>query len=412
MKKTFNPKIYLGKNKTQTPTQTSGISRCWTWNGEIKEYVCVSFEARKTSQLGRQKKRFHTEIEAKRWLHGETQVKNQDFTCPTLGEVIQDWQKRTLTTLRLNTQRYYQNRLSVIEFFFDKHMNEITPALIDEWILAEKNKKLSVSRCSYDKEIKLLRLIFNYYREYYDDPAFQSPIRKRHFRDGFVKAPTIKNKDLLEDDFLKFRDQLEALKDGRFYAALATLQYYCSLRIGEAAGVFKEDLKFGDKPEDNKGVFRRAAKWIRTKGDVPVIGDLKNSKEVGYKTLPLHPEVKKYVEPFANQITEGPVFQINGELLRFRQIDSRYNKAFKAAEIEFRGTHVLRHGSVREFYSQHGDFGIAKMQLGNKSYRSVETYAQPLQRNLDSFMYGKYKTLAAVGDQNESEKKEEVKTDT
>lgn len=414
MTQTFNPKKYLGKNRTQTPTQTSGISRCWTWKQSIAEYVCNSFEARKTNKLGRQKQRFQTMDEAKRWLHGEVNAVENTFKCPKFGEVIKNWQERRGKSLRDNTLRYYQNRITAIEFFLDKHMNEITPTLIDSWLLGEKKKELHGTRCSFDKELKLLRLIFNYYKEYWEDQSFRSPIRGRHFDDGFVKEPTVKNKDLLEEDFLKFRAKLETLSNGRLFAALATLQYYCSLRIGEAAGVYKQDLKFGDKPEENKGVFCRAVKWIRNRGDEPVMGPLKNSREIGYKTLPLHPDVKEYVEPFANLVTEGPIFHLDRNLLTFRQIDSRYNRAFKLAGIDFRGTHVLRHGSVRQFYSEHGDFGIAKMQLGNKSSRSVEVYAQPLQRSLDNYVYQKQwaKKLAADGGQKKDETEKQENPDT
>ena len=229
----------------------------------------------------------------------------------------------------------------------------------------------------------MLKQIFNHYKEFFDH-SYESPIQKRHSRLAFIKEPRVKNKDLLEADFLKFRDMLEASENGRLYAALATLQYYCSLRISEAAGVFKEDLKFGDKPEENKGIFRRALKTSGLKGDKAAIGDLKNSKEIagGYKALPLHPEIKKYVEPFSSSVSKGAVFKIDGEFLSKRKIEYKYNLAFEAAGLEFRGTHVLRHGSVRDFFSRHGDMGIAKLQLGVKSMKTVEVYAQPLQRSL------------------------------
>lgn len=211
---------------------------------------------------------------------------------------------------------------------------------------------------------------------------------------------------MLEADFLTFRGKLELGEHGIIYAALATLQYYCSLRISEAAGVFKEDLKFGEKPEENRGIFRRALKTSGFKGDKPAIGDLKNSREIGgYKTLPLHPEIKKYVEPIANSVSNGAVFKIDGEFLSKRQIEYKYNLAFEAAGLTFRGTHVLRHGSVREFFAKHGDMGIAKMQLGNKSMKSVEVYAQPLQKSADKFMHGLWEPWLQMAAIEESKKK-------
>ena len=415
MKKHFNPKIYLGKNRIQTPTPTSGISKCWTWKEEIKEYICKSFEARKSDNTKRLKAHFDTLEEAKGWLYGVTPQAHQAQThnCPKFKDVVNHWLENYVPVVRISTQRHYRDLLKGLLWFADKYMDEMTPDLIVAWLTDVKKKKYRTSRHSFRKELKLLRQIFSYYKETFDY-CFVCPAHPRHVRLAFIKEAPVKNKELLEADFLKFRAKLETLKDGQLYAALATLQYYCCLRISEAAGVFKQDLKFGDKPEENRGVFRRALKTSGFKGDKAAIGDLKNSNEIqgGYKTLPLHPEIKKYVEPFANSVDSGAIFKIDNEYLSKRKIEYTYYKAFKAAGLEFRGTHVLRHGSISEFFSQHADMGVAKLQLGVKSMKTVEVYIKPLQKNLDKFVHDKWKNLAANGCKPESETKKEEKSDT
>ena len=87
-------------------------------------------------------------------------------------------------------------------------------------------------------------------------------------------------------------------------------------------------------------------------------------------------------------------------------MEYRYNLVFKAAGLVFRGSHVLRHGWVRDSFSKHGDLGIAKMQLGNVSFKSVEVYAQPLQRSLDHFILKEWKRSLQNAAKDKSEKKD------
>lgn len=410
----FNPKEYKDKKRIQTPTQTSGISKCWTWDERINEYVCKSYEARKSSLAGRAKMHFDSAEQAKAWLHGvvEQAQPEQEHNSPKFEEVVNHWLEIHMPLIRVSTQRHYRDLLKGLAWFSDKHMDDISPDLIDSWLIEAKNKQYRTARFSLKKELKLLKQLLNHYREYFNN-SYQSPVLKRHSRLTFIKEPPVKNRDLPEADFKKFREKLEAFENGRLYAALATLQYYCCLRISEAAGVFKEDLKFGDKPEYNRGVFRRALKTSGYKGEKASIGDLKNSKEIGgYKTQSLHPEIIKYVEPIANQVDKGPIFKIDGKFLSKRQIEYKYNLAFEAAGLECRGTHVLRHGGVTEYFSKHGNLGIAKTQLGVKSMKTVEVYVKPLQKDADNFMYEIWKRLAANGCKTESEKKDQENPNT
>ena len=91
--KKFDPKKYQNKKRVQTPTLTSGISKCWTWDEDIKEYLCKSFEARKTSPSGRLKEHFDCLDDAKAWLYGTAQQQIQSYNCPKFKEVVEHWHK-------------------------------------------------------------------------------------------------------------------------------------------------------------------------------------------------------------------------------------------------------------------------------------------------------------------------------
>ena len=61
----FDPKKYLNKARVQSPAQVNGVSKCWSWNPEINEYTCKSYEARKMSPSGKVKAHFDSLEQAK-----------------------------------------------------------------------------------------------------------------------------------------------------------------------------------------------------------------------------------------------------------------------------------------------------------------------------------------------------------
>ena len=112
----------------------------------------------------------------------------------------------------------------------------------------------------------------------------------------------------------------------------ATLQYYTSLRIGEAAGLAMSDITLGPEPINNTVMIRRSVKWDRVKDAKPYIdNNFKNSAAVGIKSRVLHPEVTNYLKKLLPCIQGEQLFTIDGELLTYRQIQYKYNEALKSA---------------------------------------------------------------------------------
>jgi integrase len=67
----------------------------------------------------------------------------------------------------------------------------------------------------------------------------------------------------------------------------------------------------------------------------------------------------------------------DGKPFDYRYIEGYYNRAFKKANLNFSGTHILRHGGGRRLFdSTNGDWGAVKQLLGNSDMKSVMVYAK------------------------------------
>lgn len=88
----------------------------------------------------------------------------------------------------------------------------------------------------------------------------------------------------------------------------------------------------------------------------------------------------------------GLIFQPKpGQFFTYSQIQNAYNRAFEAAGLPYRSTHVIRHGGTRKTYDETGgDLEIAKQQLGNAALSSVLTYAKRSARAFTRYVDGQW----------------------
>jgi len=92
--------------------------------------------------------------------------------------------------------------------------------------------------------------------------------------------------------------------------------------------------------------------------------------------LPLFYPAFKALENLYEVEGRGLIFgQSDREPLPYRVFQAAFNKAFKAANLPYRSTHVLRHGGTRRVYnSTNGDLAIAQQLLGNTDLKSTLIY--------------------------------------
>jgi integrase len=104
----------------------------------------------------------------------------------------------------------------------------------------------------------------------------------------------------------------------------------------------------------------------------------KNSDALGaVKEHPMLPPVFEVLKQLHSPGARGLIFKPAGlEFFSYSQIQNAYNRAFKAAGLPYRSTHVMRHGGTRKTFDETGgDTGIAQQHLGNRDRKTVDVYA-------------------------------------
>ncbi len=266
-------------------------------------------------------------------------------------------------------------------------MNEITPKVVDQWIL---DMKASVGDCHQSKnrrafrhELVSLRGLFGHFVEFYDPEQFVNPIKKRHHKAVVLKKHNCEvNKNLTLEEFYKFLEELGKLNNGRLLQALAVVHMRHALRVSEVACIKWCDVNLNFRnPSESTLTVRRHAIYSRNKGNKPrIVPGFKNSSHTNsVKEFALHPEsFKALKELFQIGAGDNYVFSNDGrEILAYRQIAGPFDRAFKNAGLEVRGTHCLRHLGARIVFDQsNGDLEVAKQALHNRGEGSTRVYAR------------------------------------
>ena len=90
----------------------------------------------------------------------------------------------------------------------------------------------------------------------------------------------------------------------------------------------------------------------------------------------MFPETFQALLPMYKDGKKGLIFDYEGEPVPYRIIQAQFDRAFRWAELPYRGTHVMRHGGCRRIYNEHGDLSIAQQMLGNSDLKTTLIYAK------------------------------------
>lgn len=103
-------------------------------------------------------------------------------------------------------------------------------------------------------------------------------------------------------------------------------------------------------------------------------GDEDSFKKVIYSPTACH-AILEYA--LAQGRTSGYLFQVDGEFISYRQIQYRYDQAFRNLKMNKSGTHVLRHGAGSEFDELNGgNRKLTAKVLGHKNTSTTEGYVR------------------------------------
>lgn len=389
----FNPQLYRGKSQVYLKVPGyQGICHIWEWNPEKQKYekrnIGLRFCAYKKISGIQKTKFFDSFDDAKRWrespfLFESIQPENQ----PLFKEVMQRFFAQKKNKWRVTTFETYESNSKHLAFFHDLPMNQVTPKAVDAWLQIIKRPEYLANqhhtRSTYKHELSLLRQICLYYSEYLDD-CFQLPCKKRHLEDSIldpVKYEQMKSDNkfrfIPRADSEKFLAEMNRRGDENLHlkvlSVLALFQLRTGCRIGEVCAIRWEDIDL----ETGEMLVSKTVQWSRKKGRETCISPL---TKTGEPRLIYAPEqVLGALKEWSLHCgrSKGLVFSHNGLTpIQYRSVQHHFNAAFKAMEMPWNSTHILRHSFATDFLERTQNQHALKEQLGHKSLKQTEHYSK------------------------------------
>jgi integrase len=324
---------------------------------------------------------FETEKEAKRWrkefhpLLSPKSARNRNIPASSdqsngkdkfinFGEVIEKYQKSFLRSLTLYTQYKKTQRLSNFTHnlqgtpmcVFGPEV--ITNHLDSMRLLIAENSR----RCNFDKELKDIASIFNWYKENIDF-TYVNPVTKVHYKLGKVKDVIHKQKDMDMDEFVEFVAHLSPM-----FQSMAIVMLLWALRVGEAAAINDSGISYKKKEVSINNVIT----WLRGRPEMK-IGTKTGSDAMMPMTDVIESEFRKLQANRPNGCKF--LFHHKGKPLRYGMILNEFNRALKDAGLPYSGTHVIRH-TMATITRKNLGLDAAQAILRHTTARMSEEYAK------------------------------------
>lgn len=320
-----------------------------TISSGIRQKENGKYVATKSFSGKRYYKEFDREVDAKKWrkefhplLSYDTHKKRNISTVSdqsngkdkslSFGEVIERYEREFLRSLSTYTQYKKTQRLSKFSHNIQAvPMCTMSPEVISNHLesmrlLIPKGSK----RCNYDKELKDVASIFNWYKANIDF-TFVNPVTKTHYRLGKIRDITQKQKDMEIDEFFEFVSHLSPM-----FQSMATIMFVWALRVGEAAAISDESINFRKK----QVLIGNVITW--QKGHPSVKKGTKTGKDA---MMPMTDVVETEIKKLQSNRPKGCkfLFHHNGKPLRYDMILKEFNRALQESGLPYTGTHVIRH---------------------------------------------------------------------
>lgn len=289
------------------------------------------------------------------------------------------------------TIKTYRDQTIHLDFLNDLLVEDITFKTIDQWIARvtsteyRSSEKVKSTRFSYIKELKMLNLVFNHYRNYING-SYINPILPRHKTDVVFDRETFQKRKLASTEKYMTSQQMDHVlntileqanesPEKQLYYVAMLIQLRTGMRVGEVFALRWEDIDWKD------GVYRitKTALWRGRTIDRQIGNAPKNRKN---RTVVFIHEVIQQLKQLqqAQSRISGLIFSETGERVKgFSSILHHYNSALKKAGIPFTGTHITRHSFATDFWAQMpNEHGALQSILGHSSPKQTSHYAKAL----------------------------------
>jgi len=227
--------------------------------------------------------------------------------------------------------------------------------VIDEWIVWLKSPKkmasYQVTRKDFSREYECLNAILSWYRGEFDRAQLVLPFKRRHIEKLKSKRSNCDSKRFMSDEESQLWLDTLKIDSPEVYPA-AIVQIEQILRVSEVFGMTWSKLNLDRKTYK----LCQSVEWLRTPGVRPRLKDgTKVLLPGGYLTLQLRQAAIDELKSVPKKADCDLIFHKNGNLWTYREVQSRYDRAFKLAKLPYRGTHICRHTGATKFLNETGD---------------------------------------------------------
>jgi len=221
----------------------------------------------------------------------------------------------------------------------DLQIQEITSEIMSEFMVFTKEYYPKYNpglryKFNYDKQLKALRSIFNFYIEH-QDPSYYNPVRKSHFKMGVLSPPPIKNRRISREDILKFQDALPPN-----YRSIFTTQVSIAGRISEVVGIHRKNIDF----ENRTLLIKEVLVFPNGKPKIKQLPK-NNLTRTAYINDVMLDIFKKQIG--LNKNIDSPLLFLNkrGKPYTYNSLQEAYNRAWKKIGLypKYSGTHLARY---------------------------------------------------------------------
>ena len=250
---------------------------------------------------------------------------------------------------------------------FDLLMCELNPQILSELVRYSKEraaKKLKKQRFNFERELRDLRSIFNWYKQTIDF-QFVNPINQTHYKLSVIAEIPKVERQISVEQFQRFLAELP-----EFYRRIATVQFYAGARISEIAGMQWKNVDFDRRVLKIQEVLV----WIFSRAVVKNMPKNGDSREVfiNYSMMDI------FKSQLEDRRTDSPfVFHRKGKPLLYTVICANYNRAWKKANLpQYRGCHQVRYAGAQLSRRLTGSIDGAKALTGHRSIQLANQYSE------------------------------------
>ena len=303
--------------------------------------------------------------------------KNRQRNILFFSSYVQKYRQEALPLLHKSTQQSY-------EFHFryftegplsNMKMENFTAHSIHAWIdwLKKHPTVHNDGRKTFVNELKALSTILNWYHNFVDE-RFTVPITKRHRQLCYYKPVSSQRPDYYArpEELRAWIQWLQRYRNNPVYWKLATFMVLTGARVGEACGMLWEAVDL------TQGIARvvRKVRWDH-KTRKPHLEDITKTK-ASTRLLLLSSELVSLLEQMKRDRRSKQFLFTNkkGEPLKYNAIQLAFNTGFKALNLPWRSTHILRHSYATMALRATKDLSSVQATLGHTSIKMTERYAK------------------------------------